>query len=70
MGEMLLIDTPRCQLCRKSTTMVVDFDGYRAWQNGVNIQDALPEMNADDRELLMTGTHAECWERMFPEEDE
>jgi hypothetical protein len=44
----------------------VDEDGYVAWKEmGYNIQDALPDLTADERELLMTGTHAHCWEKMW-----
>lgn len=34
------------------------------------IQDALPERDADFRELVKTGTHPECWDTMFPEEED
>lgn len=29
--------------------------GYRAWENGVLIQDALPMLTPDEREILMNG---------------
>jgi len=34
------------------------------------IQDAFPYLSTGEREQIMTGTHPECWEKMFPEEDE
>ena len=43
--------------------------GLEAWESGVLIQDALPELSASEREQLMTGIHAECWDRAFPEEE-
>lgn len=27
-------------------------------------------MSADERELLLTGTHPKCWKSMFPDEDD
>jgi hypothetical protein len=35
-----------------------------------HVQDAFPYLSAGEREQIMTGTHPECWEKMFPEEDE
>ncbi len=42
------------------------------WLNGGLIQNCFPYLNADDREILMTGIDAETWDEMFGgvEEDE
>jgi hypothetical protein len=32
------------------------------------VQDAFPDLSAGDREMLLTGTHDDCWNRMFPDE--
>ena len=47
-----------CPLCRKLDTLEI----------GAYIQDALPELDADKREQLITGTCPSCWTRMFGEE--
>jgi hypothetical protein len=39
-----------------------------AWQAGIVIQRAMPELSADDREFIMTGITPEEWARTFPEE--
>lgn len=36
-----------------------------AWMNGTLIQDAMPELTADEREFIMTGITAEEWEETF-----
>lgn len=36
-----------------------------AWRGGVLIQDAMPNLSADDREFLMTGTTPEEWKELF-----
>jgi len=60
------VECPRCRICKRSSLLQdVDVDGYMAWQTGTNIQDALPTLDADQRELLMTGTHAHCWLRLW-----
>lgn len=35
------------------------------WQSGTLIQNAMPHLNADDREFLMTGITPEEWEKTF-----
>ena len=59
--------TKRCRVCERSAVVEdVDALGFIRWsQLGENIQDALPDLTDDQRELLMTGTHAHCWERMW-----
>jgi hypothetical protein len=57
-------------MCGKSSIVEVDADGLRMWQAGAHIQRAFPELLPHQRELLLTGTHPACWDRMWPEEDE
>jgi tRNA(Arg) A34 adenosine deaminase TadA len=61
------VTTMPCRMCgNRSVLHDVDALGYVRWKElGENIQDALPGLDADQRELLMTGTHAHCWERMW-----
>ena len=40
------------------------------WQNGKYAEDAFPYLTADERELLISRTCPDCWDRMFPEESE
>jgi hypothetical protein len=59
--------TPKCRVCGNNGMLEdVDALGYIRWSElGENVQDALPGLDADQRELLMTGTHAHCWETMW-----
>jgi hypothetical protein len=41
-----------------------------AWQGGMNIQDAMPHLSADDREFLMTGITPEEWDETFGSDEE
>ncbi len=57
---------PPCPNCRRTSILTVPAEGYRQWRDdGTLIQHALPELDADQRELLITGTHAHCWESMW-----
>ena len=62
---MIQVRTRPCPYCRRSSLVEVDGDRFEAWQNGMKVQDAFPDKSADERELLMTGTHTECWDAMF-----
>ena len=37
------------------TTLPVTVDQYSDWLNGTLVQDAMPHLSADDRELLISG---------------
>jgi hypothetical protein len=45
--------------------MELDYDSYLAYMDGKYVQDAFPEMSPDEREMLITGTHPECWDKMW-----
>ncbi len=53
-----------CPLCRDVSLVTVPRDGYERWSRGMSIQDALPGISSDDREILMTGLHPQCWDEV------
>lgn len=40
------------------------------WKGGALIQDAMPDLSADEREFLMSGITPEEWREIRPDEDE
>lgn len=69
--ETIDVLPPQCMMCTtppKPMTLVKE--QYDAWQRDTHIQFAFPEMSADDREMLMSGTHPACWETMWAESEE
>ena len=48
-------------------TMVLDFTmpQYMDWKGGMLIQNAMPQLSADEREFLMTGMTPAEWNEMF-----
>jgi len=40
---------------------------FDAWENGVLIQEAFPNLSSDDREFIMTGIVQEEWETLNDE---
>lgn len=60
----------KCTICRQWKTVIVDEKEFADWNNGMLIQKAMPNLNADDRELLMSQTCGKCYDAMFSEEEE
>ena len=44
----------------------VTLEEYASWRGGELIQNAMPRLNADEREFIKTGVTAEEWDEMFP----
>lgn len=65
----MIITTLPCVVCHKATQLDVDEERLKRWQNGEHIQDVFTDWDADKRELLITGTHSECWDQMMTEGD-
>lgn len=61
------VTTPRCIVCGETSEMEVAQHGMAKWNAGAYIQEAFPELSADDREMLLTGTHPACWDSLYPE---
>ena len=57
-----------CVMCNQSIIMEVSEEGLKKWQQGELIQDALPELTDDEREMLMSGICPTCWDKIFSDE--
>ena len=60
----------QCIKCTKTETVLVKKADLIAWKKGKYIQDAMPYLAVDQRELLISGICGECFDNMFPDEDE
>ena len=47
----------------------VTAEQLQAWQNGTHIQNAMPNVPAEDREFIMTGITPEEWSETFGQAD-
>lgn len=61
------ISTPACWHCRIGSVIIVARAGAMRWQRGTLVQDAFPNLTADEREHLLNGIHPACWQEMFAE---
>lgn len=68
--DMVTIPTKVCMFCNKAGTVTLTKDQHERFLNRTYIQDALPEVSQDVREMLITGTHGACWDRFFPTDDD
>ena len=59
-----------CVRCGISTTVSVLKSSAMRWNAGEMLHEAFSDLSPEIRELLLTGTHGECWDAMFPDEDE
>ena len=62
----LLITKP-CPYCGTVSKVTVPESGLRMWKSGTRIQDALPMLTADEREILMSGVCPACRDDVFGE---
>ncbi len=62
---MVLFTTNPCLYCGKTSEVELDLEKVRRWQAGEHVQNVWPEMSADERELLITGIHPQCWDSIF-----
>ena len=70
MSEMIVVKTKPCLVCEKYEVWSLDREAVTRWREGETIQSAFPDMSAGDREILISGTHAACWDKLFPGEEE
>jgi hypothetical protein len=59
----------KCHSCNKNTSLDVDEQSYLSWKKGEKlIQKALPDLTAEQRELLISQTCGFCFDEMWKED--
>lgn len=55
-----------CKLCGKWQTILLNKKDFEDWDNGDKyIQEALPYLTAAERELLISQTCDDCWQKIW-----
>lgn len=54
-----------CYHCCKTVMIHVVFADAIKWQEGALIQDVMGYLSVDEREILISGTCGECFDKMF-----
>ena len=65
MNDMIRYLCPKCVECGKQATLMISKAQLVKWLEGDYIQVAMPQLSADDRELIISGTHPKCFEELF-----
>ena len=61
----IIIETKPCVLCGQSSTVSMTTEQHERMIKGSEpVQEIFPTWSADLRELLITGTHQECWDEI------
>ena len=64
------VHTSPCPICGETSIVHAPSDGVERYKKGDYIQDAFPTLSIADRELILTGTHQECWDLMVGTEEQ
>ncbi len=59
-----------CTSCGKDHHFDVATDSFESWTRGAFIQDAMPDLSSNDREMFISGMCGECFDKMFPDEED
>lgn len=68
-SNTIVVRTKPCHVCGNYELWSLNRKAVESWQAGEYIQNAFPDMSMEDREVLITGTHPACWNKLFPEEE-
>lgn len=60
----------RCCRCGSIIELEVREEDFNRWDNGENVQDCFPYLDAGQRELLISRVCDDCFNEMFAEEEE
>ena len=64
------IVTTVCPFCGESHDVKVNEMDYLDWQDGKLVQDAFPYLDANEREMLISGICPTCWNTTFGDDEE
>lgn len=57
-----------CRICYNKTLFTLESEGLLRWKNGEKIQNIFPMISPNNRELLISQTCGECFDKLFAEE--
>ena len=64
------VESLPCSLCGESCKLELTGQQVWAYHNNAHVQEIMPEVAPEIRERFISGTCNECWNQIFPEEDE
>jgi len=64
------VETKTCVVCLEGGDVTMPRIAFFRFTQGMSIQEAWPEGTPGEREQLINGTHPECFDQLFGEEDD
>ena len=55
-----------CCECQRPVVVNVNADDWEAWQSGELLQNVMPYLSADEREIMISGICGDCFDKLFP----
>lgn len=55
----------KCQICGTTKIFELSRTSWYKWKEGMLIQQAFPNLSADDRELLISDICGHCFDKLF-----
>ena len=68
--DSLVIVSRICQVTQKHHAFTVPLENYKLWRGGMLMQDAMPFLHEDQREIIISGWTPEEWNLLFNENEE
>ena len=62
--------TTLTETCGSEEAITVETKDLHDWKNGTVIQEAMPYLNSDQREMMISHTCSVCWDKLFPEDSD
>lgn len=60
-----------CRFCGEHHILKVKHEDFFAWKiDGKHVQDAMPYLTPNERELLISNTCQTCWDKMFADHED
>lgn len=66
----MIIRIVSCANCNTEHEISVDLDDWKAWRDGALIQNVMPYLTDEQRELLVSQTCGACFNEMFGGDEE
>ena len=68
--KLSTVTCPRCMVCGTQSHLRVPVEGWIKRMDGKATHVAFPDMPAEKREMLISGTHPKCWDELFRDMEE
>lgn len=68
--QQITIISNSCLVCQEDNEIYLFEKDYKSWLNGDYIQSAFPYLSSQQRELIKTGIHPDCWDKLYPPDEE